>query len=134
VHIIDLTNAAAPAYLGAVASAAPTAVTTDANNIYVVSNSNQTMLAYKVSTTPEPPEPPKVTFNNNTVIAQGQTLTVQGNTTVKTDSATAFSVQTADGSAIFTIDTVNGAVLVSGDLEVDNLTVTGATTLASLTV
>ncbi len=135
VHIIDLTNTIEPAYVGAIASASPTAVTTDANNMYVVSNSNQNMIAYKVSSVPVLPEQPNVTLNNNTVIAQGQTLTVQGNTTVKTDSEAAFSVQAADGSSIFTIDTVNGHLLATGALQVDDdLTVTGATTLASLTV
>lgn len=137
-QLFDLENPDAPAVVGSIAvSSGPISISNPANQIAVTSATGSQLQIFALSA-PEPPAPAEPTFgitlDSNTISSEGSLVRLQGDTTVRTDSESAFSVQQADGSDILKVDTINGEILASGTLVAEELEVTGATSLATLSV
>lgn len=140
VQVVDITNPLNPLLVGfAPVGTGPLAAGATNDKAVVASMSNRYLETFAidpyVAPPPADPEPEfGITLNSNTISTSGSIVRLQGDTAVRTDSKNAFTVQEADGTKTLIVDTVDGKIIANGEIQADELTVSGAASLASLTV
>ncbi len=118
---IDVSDPANPISVGSVAVGTnPMGLDSGTNHVYVVSMSGQFLEVFTVEADTSEPVEPEPTFgvnlNSNTLLAEGNLLRIQGDTTIKNTSETAFRIQDSDGQNLLSVDTLNGNIVSTADI------------------
>lgn len=111
-QVFNVTDPLSPQAIGTVDtssgnSSAKTVSVASATNgtVAVVNNSRSNLVTVDLAGTT-----PRISLNQNTILSTGRTFTTQGNTTIRTDSAVAFTVQNAAGNNVLTVNTNTGVI------------------------